>query len=412
MITSKNRVGRCAVSVSAAAALLLGIGMNASASVLDYLGEPTPQWAMPQWGASQWLGGSGTYVQPILSYDFMRTSFGNDAGRFSSNERGQFNRIGFTVLKPGVYEVVVYYSMLAKSWREVFVKLQLPPYSTHDVGSLRLGEGKIPLDFDKSTSSTQTSFIEYASASQAIAESYRIGALWSLHGKHALIDAGYFGDNLEGSNPGHTWAVHGAWVPVDRPGDVVHLGAARTMEYPQGRTDELGLPGPATASYKAAPSILINDLSLIGTGTLYHVKSIERSGVEGLWIDGPFSLQTQYLGAKTTFSSTQPHYDINGRYAFASWVLTGESRRYGNGTVQNVIPEHAAGAVELVLRYSAVDLDDRPVAGGWERDWTAGLNWYCGTHLRLQLDYTRTQARREQLLLDPRTLEFRLEIFI
>src|ERR1700761_9092813 len=54
MITSKNRVGRCGVSVSAAAALLLGIGMNARASVLDYLSEPTPQWAMPQWGASQW----------------------------------------------------------------------------------------------------------------------------------------------------------------------------------------------------------------------------------------------------------------------------------------------------------------------------------------------------------------------
>jgi phosphate-selective porin OprO and OprP len=387
---------------AAAPLFLLCVCTNARSDVLSYFSDPTPQWV---WSDS-------TLIQPILSYDFIKTDFSNDHGKFSNNEKGQFNRIGFTVLKPGVYEVVVYYSLLAKSWREVYVTLQTPAFTSYPFGTVRLGEGKVPLDFDKATSSTQTSFIEYSSASQAIVESYRVGALWSLHREHVLLDAGYFGDNLEGSNPGHTWSVHGAWVPFDLPGKVLHLGAARTMEYPEGRTDELGLPGPATASYKAMPSVLLNDVSLISSGTLYHVKSIQRSGLEALWINGPFSWQAGYLGARTSFSTTQPHYDINGRYTFASWVLTGESRQYGDGIVHNVIPVHPEGAFELVLRYSSVDLNDLPVSGGWERDWTAGLNWYYGTHLRLQLNYTHTVAHREQLWLDPRTLELRLELFI
>jgi phosphate-selective porin OprO and OprP len=397
-----NSGSRCVAWGAAAVSLLLGVSINACADQPDFFSQPTPQWS---WG-------DGTLIQPILSYGFNKTMFTNDGGKFTNKERGQFNRIGFTVLKPGVYEVVVYYAMLPKAWREVFVKWQVPAYTRYSLGSIRLGEGKVPLDFDKSTSSTQTSFIEYSSASQAIGESYRIGALWSMHGAHVLMDASYFGNNLEGTNPGHTWALHGAWVPVDAPGEVVHLGAARTMEYPEGRTDESDTPGPATASDKAAPSMLLNDVSLISSGTLYHVKSIERTGLEALWINGPISVQAQYLGDKTAFSSSQPHYDINGRYVFGSWVITGESRRYGNGTVQNVIPAHAWGAFEVVLRYSSADLNDHPVYGGWERDWTGGLNWYYGTRLRLQVDYTRTHSRREQLFLDPKTLELRLQFFI
>lgn len=387
---------------AAAAIMLLCTCTTARSQGSSYFNAPTPEWA---WN-------DNTLIEPILSYDFITSRFSNDRGKLPNEGKGQFNRVGFTMLKPGTYEVVVYYSLLSRSWREVFLKLQLSAYTSYHMGTLRLGEGKVPLDFNKAASSTQTSFIEYASSSQAIAESYRIGALWSLQGEHTLLEAGYFGDNLQGSNPGHTWSAHAAWVPLDLAGEVIHLGVARTMEYPEGRTDEAGVPGPAITSDKAAPAVLLNEISLISSGTLYHVKNIERTGLEGLWIAGSVSWQAQYLGARTTFSAALPRYDIHGRSVFGSWVITGESRRYGNGMVQNVVPVHVGGAVELVLRYSSVDLDDKPVSGGWERDWTAGVNWYYGTRLRLQLNYTRTQSRREQLLLDPKTLELRLEFFI
>jgi len=382
--------------------LFLFASVDARADDSNFLSEPTPQWAL----------GNGATIAPILSYDFIMTDFSGNVGKLKNAGKGTFNRVGFDITKPGVYEISIYYSILNKQWRDAFIKIQTSAYTPYDFGSLRFGEGKIPMDFEKNTSSTQTSFIEHSVASQAVLENYRIGADWSWHREHALIDAGYYGDNLEGTNPGHTWALHGAWVPINAPGDVLHLGFARSMEYPEGRTDEFGVAGPATASFKAGPSVILDDVSLESSGTLENVKSIQRQGLEGLWIDGPVSCQAEYLGARTAFSTSEPTYDINGRYAFASWVLTGESRRYSDGVVQNVIPEHPAGAVELVLRYSSVNLNDRPVAGGWERDWTAGVNWYYGRHLRLQANYTRTQADRRQLFLDPATFEMRLEFFM
>jgi phosphate-selective porin OprO/OprP len=402
MSAFKKDGGRFQRLVGAMTLLFLCVPIDSLADVPNIFSEPTPQ--------SSWA--DGALIEPNVTYDFIKTNFSGDDGRFSNAEKGAFNHVGFYVLKPGAYEISVYYSLQNGQWRDAFVKMQTSAYTPYDFGSLRFGEGKIPLDFEKNTSSTQTSFIEYSTASQAVYESYRIGAQWSLQSEHALIDAGYFGDNLEDSNPGRTWALHMAWVPINLPGKVIHLGVAGSVEYPQRRTDDTGLPGPSTASFKAAPSILLNDRSLESSAPLENAKSIERTGLEGLWIDGPVSWQAEYLGARTEFSTTQPGYDIHGRYVFASWVITGESRRYNDGTVQNVVPEHGAGALELVLRYSSVNLNDHPVIGGWERDWTAGLNWYCGTHFRLQANYTRTQSNRREMFLDPRTFELRIEFFI
>jgi phosphate-selective porin OprO/OprP len=123
--------------------------------------------------------------------------------------------------------------------------------------------------------------------------------------EHALIDAGYYGDNLEGSNPGHTWALHGAWVPINLPGEVVHLGWLDRWNTRKVAL-MMGMPGPSTASFKVAPSIILNDVSLESSGTLENVKSIERTGLEALWIDGSVSWQAEYLGARTEFSTTEP----------------------------------------------------------------------------------------------------------
>jgi hypothetical protein len=62
------------------------------------------------------------------------------------------------------------------------------------------------------------------------------------------------------------------------------------------------------------------------------------------------------------------------------------------------------------LRYSTVDLDGGSIQGGREHDWTLGVNWYFGQHLKLQANYIRAFSDRKQLAVDPHIVEFRAQV--
>ena len=98
-------------------------------------------------------------------------------------------------------------------------------------------------------------------------------------------------------------------------------------------------------------------------------------------------------------------------------MLTGESRDYKNGYVGNVKPSHAYGALEIAARYSELDLNDGPVLGGKQHDWTVGANWYLGNHLKLQANYIRAFSNkynttaRSHLEIDPTVFEVRAQVY-
>ncbi len=80
----------------------------------------------------------------------------------------------------------------------------------------------------------------------------------------------------------------------------------------------------------------------------------------------------------------------------ASWLLTGHSRPYkvSEGIFDRVTPNASVGlggigAWQIAARLSAIDLTDRGVNGGEERDLTLALNGYLAPNLRPMLDYVR-----------------------
>jgi phosphate-selective porin OprO/OprP len=84
----------------------------------------------------------------------------------------------------------------------------------------------------------------------------------------------------------------------------------------------------------------------------------------------------------------------------ASYFLTGESRTYkaASGTFQRVSPKEnydgrgGKGAVELVARFSVLDLSDSSVDMGKNTAMTFGINWYLNKHSRVMVDAMRSEG--------------------
>ena len=349
------------------------------------------------------IGASGLY-----QYDV--NDFSNDDGRLQDARTNRRKYLGFYAKKKGVYDGTVVYDFQGKKWQDVYLRLQSKACLGQDVGALRFGQSKTPVSLEGNTSSSATTFVELALPSQAVYENRRIGVDWAVSRPAWLASLGYYGADLQGDNHGHTLAGRVAWVPLHQASDVLHLGLAASRETPQASTNGLGLVSPPAVRFRATPEDGLSPIRLVDSSTLVDVDHIDRSGVEGLWIHGPLSLQGEYLNAKTTFYNGKPAYRIDGYYGFGSWVLTGESRPYRDGNVGNIVPSHAWGAVELALRYSNVDLNDPGVLGGREHDWTLGANWYLGQHLKLQANYIRAFSDRKGLVVDPHIVELRAQL--
>ena len=111
---------------------------------------------------------------------------------------------------------------------------------------------------------------------------------------------------------------------------------------------------------------------------------------------GPFSFQSEYLRSDVD-TVDAGHRSFDGYYLQAGYMLTGEHRSYSlkDGVFGGVKPRRpfsldgGLGAWELALRLSELDLDDGPVYGGQERNWTIGLNWYLNPVARVMLNYVR-----------------------
>ena len=342
-----------------------------------------------------------------IAYDLNDFSGGSGIDDADAVRRKEF---GATLKKKGVYDAMVYYDFQADTWLDVFVRFESKAFFGSDIGRFRFGYMKTPVGLDAGTSSRAGSFLETALPVQAFYEGRRTGAEWVLERPQYLLQAGaYGGKDLQGDNPGTTQAVRAVWTPVKAAGDVLHLGLAYSQENPRGYRDGRDVHHEASARLRARPEAGLTDIRLVDSGALATADQIRRTGLEGIWIRGPFSLQGEVLQTTVTREG-KPDYTGNGQYAMASWVLTGESRPYNAGAVANIKPAHDYGAVELVARYSRLDLDDADVLGGRQHDWTVGANWYLTSHFKFQANYVKADASRRGVHTKPDIVELRAQM--
>jgi len=260
-------------------------------------------------------------------------------------------------------------------------------YKGFDNVRLSVGNIQQPFSLEELTSSNHIPLME-RSLANAFAPSYTIGALVKTWGKNWSFAGGYFDDNLadrhnhnEGS---HSLAARVTFNPIDKKRYKIHLGASTIYR-------DVG--SSQTVSYSSRPESYATDAKLVSTGTLRDVDDIKTYGLEAALIKGSWLLQGEAMRAELSRKNkADPTFD--GGYIQGGWIVTGENYRYSgkNGSFRQIKPKSKYGAVELTVRFSTIDLEDKGVTGGEERNTTLGVNWHINQNLRIMVNYVDADA--------------------
>ncbi len=347
-----------------------------------------------------------------LQYDANRFSGTGYAGAaLEDDDAWRRQELGVTLKRKGVYDFGATFDFQAKTWNDVALRVETKALFGQDLGKLRVGQMKLPLGFEGNTATRSGSFMESALATQAFYQNRRSGVDWAFEREAYIVNAGYFFESdLQGNNKGDTVAARVAWTPFKQAGNVLHLGVSAAQERPDSEVNGLGVTVYPSVRWRAKPEASLTPVRLVDSGTLTRVDRIDRSGLEALWIRGPWSLQGEYLRQKTTRELGLPSYSADGAYVFGSWLVTGESRSYNAGNVGNPKPKGNYGALELLARYSRIDLDSDGIAGGRQHNWTLGVNWYLAQNFKFQANYVKADAERGTASASPDVFELRAQM--
>ncbi len=337
-----------------------------------------------------------------------------------------------------------------------------------------------PMGLERTTSKNYSEFIEKSMATEAFPPGRHIGFAALAQGSAWSIKGGVFTTSLEeksltpsagtpvplgipaqagwvATGGGQYFDVTGraAYAPIMTEDRLVHLGLSGRYHRPNDSTADNDRALALGTNVKAESNIL--NENLLGTPDLSCgevsvagnppvagkcVKNALGYGAEFAAAYGPFSLQSEYLGAHYNrnnwailaanaagiYAPGGSSLDFDGYYVYGAWYLTGESRAgaykaaglnpatFGQIDIKNPLSAGGAGAWELGVRFSAINLNNGPISGtsfanllaaaqgnasasalvansgvlgGREQNLTVGLNWYPEPGVRVMANWTR-----------------------
>jgi phosphate-selective porin OprO and OprP len=229
--------------------------------------------------------------------------------------------------------------------------------------------------------------------------------------KHSFLwNFGYYNDWLSQGQSFSTYhnqtVLRAVWLPIhsEETRTVFHLGVnLRNGSPKQGQLQFRSRPESFTAPY------------FVDTGKFASTNT-KMAGYETYYRKGPLLLGSEYWWVSVTSPSTH-NPTIHGGDFVATWCVTGEARAYNTvqGAFREVIPRRPVfsggpGAVELVARFSDIDLVSGTLQGGKFWRFTPMVNWYLTDYLRLVGTYGIGRLDRFNLKGNTQFFQTRLQL--
>ncbi len=283
-------------------------------------------------------------------------------------------------------------------FKDVYIELKKIPY----LGNFRVGHFKEPYSLEQLTSSKYISFMERNLTDDPFAPERNTGFMFHNHmlDKRVTWAAGVFrntdafgdSDIADSSNEGQysfTGRLTGLPWYTEKGRKLLHVGLGYSWQSAESNS----------VTFETKPDInLAPDFVDTGTSLTDITKSYDLLGPELALVYGPFSLQAEYSFVDVDLKrSVNSDPDFSGFYVYGSYFITGENRSYKttNGTFSRVKPKSnfkwgkSPGAIELLARYSELDLSDEAVDAGRLDTMTLGVNWYLNPNTRVMFNYVK-----------------------
>ena len=251
-------------------------------------------------------------------------------------------------------------------------------FSGLPIGALTLGNQKVPQSLEEQTSSRFITFME-RSLPNAFYIGRRLGAQFQHHSDVLGVQGMLFGQEPNDSTGGEGFGARAYYTPLRGEDSLIHLAVSAVWEDPEDG-------GISQVRYRARPESHVTDVRLINTGRINDVDRQRVTGLEAAAVFGPVHVQAEWLGADVS-RDVGPDYDFSGYYITAGWFITGETRPYRKGKFDRVKPLSDAGAWELAVRASHLDLNDGAITGGEEDNLGLAVSWYALPNLRFTGEY-------------------------
>jgi len=323
-----------------------------------------------------------------IMYDFGFFSLNDEAetnGYTLASENGnEFRRARLftsgTIYKNVDFKLQLDFTGGEVALKDAYITLKKLPV----VGNLRVGHFKEPFRLEALTSSKYITFMERGLPISMIPERNSGFMFFNENAnKRMSWQVGLFrgankvtSDSPE-ANGDYAITSRLAGVAVKNDNTLLHLGLSHSFRKPQ---------EDKTYGYSVRPEVHISDKYIKTNVT--GVENINLFNFETALVANSFSVQGEYSIANV--NSTIQDETFNSYYIQTSYFLTGEKRKYKNSVVGfdrvkpiNNFGENGMGALELALRYSAID--------GMENDKmsniSAGINWHLNPATRIMANY-------------------------
>lgn len=261
-------------------------------------------------------------------------------------------------------------------------------YSGYKTFTVTLGHQKVPFGQSSMSSSNWQVFQE-----RALPDAFsnneeqgrrRLGLVLASHGDVWSYAGGVFSGGLgdSGAEDEDFGVAHRiVLAPIAEKTKVVAVGGSAAYRY---------FDAPSVLRFSAQPEAHLAGAKLVDTGKLRASRSVFMYNFEATVVAGRFHGQAEYTATHIRGRMGQRNFTLSGFYVQAGVFLTGESRNYDqkSGKYKRVMPKREAlGAWELAARFSQIDLTDRTLLGGVQRDLTVGLNWWVNPNVMFRFNY-------------------------